>query len=42
MGTDLLVMGAHGHHKLKDFLFGDTIEPVRHALETPILIVRKK
>ncbi len=42
VNADLLVMGAHGHHKLKDFLFGDTIEPVRHALETPILIVRKK
>ncbi len=39
--ADLLVMGAHGHRKVKDFLFGNTIEPVRHALDTPILIVRK-
>ena len=39
--ADLLVMGAHGHRKVKDFLLGDTIEPVRHALDTPILIVRQ-
>jgi manganese transport protein len=39
--ADLLVMGAHGHRKVKDFLFGTTIEPVRHALDTPILVVRK-
>jgi manganese transport protein len=41
VGADLLVMGAHGHRKLKDFLLGNTIEPVRHALDTPILIVRQ-
>ena len=39
--ADLLVMGAHGHRKVKDFLLGNTIEPVRHALDTPILIVRQ-
>jgi manganese transport protein len=39
--ADLLVMGAHGHRTVKDFLLGNTIEPVRHALDTPILIVRK-
>jgi manganese transport protein len=37
---DLLVMGAHGHGKLKDLLFGNTIDPVRHALKLPILVVR--
>ncbi len=41
VGADLLVMGAHGHRRVKDFLLGDTIEPVRHALDTPILIVRR-
>jgi manganese transport protein len=41
VGADLLVMGAHGHRRVKDFLLGDTIEPVRHKLDTPILIVRK-
>jgi manganese transport protein len=39
--ADLVVMGAHGHGKVKDFLFGDTIEPVRHALHTPVLVVRQ-
>ena len=37
---DLLVMGAHGHGGLKDLVFGNTINPVRHALRIPILVVR--
>jgi manganese transport protein len=37
---DLLVMGAHGHKRLKDLIFGNTIDPVRHALRVPILVVR--
>jgi len=37
---DLLVMGAHGHGRLKDLIFGDTINPVRHLLKIPILVVR--
>ncbi len=39
---DLLVMGAHGHRRLKDIIFGNTIDPVRHALNVPILVVREK
>ena len=38
---DLLVMGAHGHRRLKDLIFGNTIDPVRHELKVPILIVRR-
>jgi len=38
---DLLVMGAHGHGSLKDIIFGNTIDPVRHALDIPILVVRE-
>lgn len=38
---DLLIMGAHGHNRLKDLIFGDTINPVRHALQVPILVVRQ-
>ncbi len=38
---DLLIMGAHGHGGLKDLIFGTTINPVRHNLEIPMLIVRK-
>src|SRR5262249_46440063 len=35
---DLLVMGAHGHRRLKDLIFGNTIDPVRHSLHVPILV----
>jgi manganese transport protein len=38
---DLLVMGAHGHRTLKDIIFGRTIDPVRHSLNVPILVVRE-
>jgi manganese transport protein len=37
--ADLLVMGAHRHTGLKDYLFGETIESVRHQLEIPVLII---
>jgi len=35
----LLVMGAHRHAGIKDYIFGQTIEGVRHGLEIPVLIV---
>ena len=38
---DLLVMGAHGHGGIKDLIFGNTINPVRHSLNIPILVVRE-
>jgi len=41
IGADLLVMGAHGHRRIKDLIFGTTIDPVRHALNLPILVVRE-
>ncbi|HXS97299.1 MAG TPA: Nramp family divalent metal transporter [Candidatus Limnocylindrales bacterium] len=37
---DLVIMGAHGHGGLKDLIFGTTIDPVRHELRVPMLIVR--
>jgi len=37
---DLVIMGAHGHGGLKDLIFGNTINPVRHNLAIPMLIVR--
>jgi manganese transport protein len=39
---DLVIMGAHGHGGLKDLIFGNTINPVRHHLSVPMLIVRAK
>ncbi|HET9434054.1 MAG TPA: universal stress protein, partial [Chitinophagaceae bacterium] len=37
--SDLLVVGAHGHTGLKDWLYGETIEHVRHELNIPVLVV---
>ena len=37
--ADMLVMGAHRHTGLKDYLFGETIEAVRHEINIPVLIV---
>ena len=30
-----MIMGAHGHGGLKDLIFGNTINPVRHDLDRP-------
>lgn len=37
--ADMLVMGAHGHSGLKDFIYGETVNTVRHELKIPVLIV---
>ena len=37
---DLLVMGSHGHRLLGDLLLGQTVDPVRHNLDIPVLVVR--
>ena len=36
---DLVVMGAHGHRGLKDLIFGNTINGVRHEIAAPVLVV---
>ena len=38
-GADLLIIGAHGHKGMKDWLYGETIDTVRHQLKIPVLIV---
>ena len=38
--ADLLVMGTHGHRGLKDVLFGETINAVRHKIGIPLLAVK--
>jgi manganese transport protein len=38
--ADLLVLGAHGHHWIKDLFLGTTIEGVRHLVSIPVLVVR--
>jgi manganese transport protein len=37
--ADMLVMGAHGHSGVKDILYGETINKVRHELKIPVLVV---
>jgi|GraSoiStandDraft_32_1057276.scaffolds.fasta_scaffold12401_2 manganese transport protein len=36
---DLVVMGAHGHRGVKDLIFGNTINGVRHEIAAPVLVV---
>ncbi len=36
---DLIVMGAHGHRGMKDLIFGNTINGVRHEVGAPVLVV---
>lgn len=38
-GADLLIIGAHGHTGMKDWLYGETIDAVRHQLKIPVLVV---
>lgn len=38
--ADLLVMGAHGHSGIRDVVFGETVDAVRHKVAIPVLIVR--
>jgi manganese transport protein len=40
MNANMLVMGAHHHSGLMDYLYGETVEKVRHKLKIPVLIVR--
>lgn len=37
--ADMLVIGAHGHSGIKDLLYGQTIDAVRHELKIPVLVV---
>jgi manganese transport protein len=38
--VDMLVMGSHGHRLLGDLLWGETVDPVRHKVDIPVLVVR--
>ena len=35
----MLVVGAHGHTGIKDWIYGETIDNVRHELNIPVLVV---
>lgn len=36
---DMLVIGAHGHSGIKDLIYGQTVDAVRHELKIPVLVV---
>jgi manganese transport protein len=37
--AEMLVIGSHGHTGLKDFIYGETVNAVRHELRIPVLVV---
>ncbi|WEK38085.1 MAG: Nramp family divalent metal transporter [Candidatus Pseudobacter hemicellulosilyticus] len=37
--ADMLVIGAHRHSGVKDLIYGETINTVRHELTIPVLVV---
>jgi manganese transport protein len=39
LNADMLVAGAHGQTGFKDFIYGETVNTVRHELKIPVLIV---
>lgn len=38
--VDLIVMGSHGHGRIGDLIYGETIERVRHTVPVPLLVVQ--
>lgn len=38
--ADLLVMSGHGHRGFKDWIYGETVNKVRHHIKIPLLLVR--
>lgn len=37
---DLLIIGSHGHGMVLDLLRGSTVDPVRHKVTIPLLVIR--
>lgn len=37
---DLLILGSHGHKGLNDYLYGETINQVRHLITIPVFIAQ--
>jgi manganese transport protein len=38
--ADLLVLGGHGHKGFKDWIYGETVNYVRHYVHIPVLLVK--
>ncbi|MGN6196780.1 MAG: Nramp family divalent metal transporter [Ginsengibacter sp.] len=41
-GADMLIVGVHGHRGVKDLIYGQTVNTVRHQLKIPVLMVSLK
>ena len=37
--SEILVIGAHGHSGIKDVVYGETVDSVRHEVKIPVLVV---
>ena len=37
-GMDLMVMGAHGQPRMREFFFGDVTDAVLHSVKVPVLM----
>lgn len=37
--ADLLVIGAHGHKGVRDIMYGQTVNAVRHLIKVPVFVV---
>jgi manganese transport protein len=40
-GSELLIVGSHGHTAFADWLFGETVNDLRHIVEAPVFIAKK-
>ncbi len=38
--ADLLIVGSHGHKGFKDFIFGETVNKVRHLVSIPVFVAQ--
>lgn len=38
--ADLLIVGSHGHKGIMDFIFGETVNKVRHLVKIPVLVAQ--
>jgi manganese transport protein len=38
--VDMLVMGSHGHRLIGDLIWGQTVDPVRHRVGIPVMVVQ--
>jgi len=38
--ADILIVGSHGHQGFSDFIFGETVNKVRHLVKIPVLVAQ--